>query len=406
MQKLYIVMVGLPARGKSIVARRLLEGLEGYGLKVKIFNNGELRRSQFGVSSASPDFYSPDNLSARKYREDIYYNNIAYAKSFLEQGGHIAILDATNSSPERRKSIEHKSDGIPVFFIECINEDEEMLNTSILRKSMLPEFDQLDKKTAIKWFKERIEQYKRVFVGLKDEKNYIKFDTLNSCILDEKLDETLPYYVEMRDILISDWIQHLYLVRHAESQFNLEHRIGGDPSLTQRGWEQARALARHFQAIPVPFVFTSTKKRSQETASILIEQQKKCIVHALPEFDEIHAGICEGLTYKEIAERYPKEYLARKKDKYNYCYPQGEGYASLYERVYRGLKKALFLSGAAAGTMIVGHQAINRMILANFNFRRTRNVPYISIPQEQYFHIILTHRKKMVEMVPIVPLLK
>jgi hypothetical protein len=38
--------------------------------------------------------------------------------------------------------------------------------------------------------------------------------------------------------------------------------------------------------------------------------------------DEIDAGICDGMTYEQIAEKYPQEYEARKKDKLRYrCEP-------------------------------------------------------------------------------------
>ena len=35
-------------------------------------------------------------------------------------------------------------------------------------------------------------------------------------------------------------------------------------------------------------------------------------------------GICEGLTYREIAERYPDEFAARDQSKFYYRYPGGE----------------------------------------------------------------------------------
>jgi hypothetical protein len=35
-------------------------------------------------------------------------------------------------------------------------------------------------------------------------------------------------------------------------------------------------------------------------------------------------GICEGLTYVEIAERFPEEFAARDQAKYYYRYPGGE----------------------------------------------------------------------------------
>ncbi len=39
--------------------------------------------------------------------------------------------------------------------------------------------------------------------------------------------------------------------------------------------------------------------------------------------DEINAGICDGMTYEDIAQRYPEEYAARKKDKLRYRWARG-----------------------------------------------------------------------------------
>ena len=35
-------------------------------------------------------------------------------------------------------------------------------------------------------------------------------------------------------------------------------------------------------------------------------------------------GVCEGLTYEEIATQYPEEFSLRDQDKYSYRYPSGE----------------------------------------------------------------------------------
>ena len=48
--------------------------------------------------------------------------------------------------------------------------------------------------------------------------------------------------------------------------------------------------------------------------------------------------------------------------------------------------------------MIIGHQAVNRMILSDFLFRRAEDVPYIFIPQDKYFHIVSTQTKKLFEL--------
>uniref|UniRef100_A0A183DE91 Fructose-2,6-bisphosphate 2-phosphatase n=1 Tax=Gongylonema pulchrum TaxID=637853 RepID=A0A183DE91_9BILA len=47
-------------------------------------------------------------------------------------------------------------------------------------------------------------------------------------------------------------------------------------------------------------------------------------VEFLKVLDEIDAGICEGLTYDDFEERYPKQFADRDRDKYHYRYPSGE----------------------------------------------------------------------------------
>lgn len=49
--------------------------------------------------------------------------------------------------------------------------------------------------------------------------------------------------------------------------------------------------------------------------------------------------------------------------------------------------------------MIVGHQAINRTLLSLFLFQRPSDVPYTYIPQNQYYHITITQRRKLFEMI-------
>ena len=56
MHKLYLVMVGLPARGKSRLARRICGGLAADGFRAAIFNNGDIRRELLGAESTLPEF--------------------------------------------------------------------------------------------------------------------------------------------------------------------------------------------------------------------------------------------------------------------------------------------------------------------------------------------------------------
>jgi len=128
--------------------------------------------------------------------------------------------------------------------------------------------------------------------------------------------------------------------------------------------------------------------------------QKRCAIIPLKDFDEIDSGVCECMTYEEIRSRMPHVSLARKKDKYNYIYPDGEGYTSMKYRVDMGIKKALYLSRDSQSIIIVGHRAVNRMILSHFLYRREEDVPYIYVPQDRFYHIVATQDKKLLQLKP------
>ncbi len=398
--KLIIAMVGLPAMGKSTVAQKLKENLEKAAIRVAIFNNGEVRRRLFPKNTSHAEFYDPKNAANAALRDDIALINIYGAKDFLNQGGEVAILDATNVGRTRRSKVRSHLAGLSVLFVECVNDDVELHQASIQRKIKLSEFAHLTPAEAQASFEARIAHYRTEASPFIDGEDFIRVDSLNNAVLEERLRGYIPFYPMLRDILVSDWVKSLYLVRHGETFYNLEDRIGGDSELTQRGHDQAFALARHFQEVDFPYVFVSTRKRTLQMVQELVRGRRQCSVIPLREFDEIDAGVCEDLSYAEVKARMSEEYAARGRDKYNYVYPRGEGYVTLKERVTRGLRKALYLSGNAGNILIVGHQAVNRMILSHFLFRRTEDVPFIYIPQTKYFYIVSTHTKKLIEHKP------
>jgi broad specificity phosphatase PhoE/predicted kinase len=402
--KLYIALVGLPARGKSTIANRLRDNLRKDNTRVRIFNNGDLRRRLTDRSSSDPEFYAPSNTKGSALREHIAVINIGRAKAYLSKEGQVAVLDATHVSKQRRNKLSRLLDDHPVLFIECINEDKAILEASVLRKIMLPEFNHLSREAAIESFNRRINYYQTIYSPLDDERNFVILNSLHNKIIKEEISDTIPFYDRIRDFLVTDTVKNLFLVRHGETYFNLENRIGGDSELTENGWSQARAIAAYFANVKIPFIFTSTKKRTKQTAVPVQAAQKNCEMIALKEFDEIDSGTCERMSYEEIREKFPMVYGARKRDKYNYIYPGGEGYATMKNRIYTGIKKALYLSGTSDRIMIIGHRAVNRMILAHFLYRRKEDVPYIYVPQDKYYHIVATQDKKLLQLKPFMPI--
>jgi len=399
--KLVIVMVGLPARGKSTMARKLGRTLELDGVNVKIFNNGELRRKlDTNENTSSSEFFSPANTKGRELRDEISRINVEEAQAFLRDSGEVAIMDASNVTRQRRQNIAAAFPNLPLCFVECLNTDEEALEANLERKAGLKEFRDLPREKALESFLKRIAYYESIYEPLDTEANRILVDSFDSCILQERITDVLPYYDRIRDILTTRVVRNLFLVRHGETHFNREDRIGGDSDLTDKGLEQANALAEHFATIRIPIIFTSNYKRTLQTATPIAERQDPCSIIALPEFNEIHGGVCEGMTYEEIRQKMPHVAKARGPNKYRYVYPEGEGYATMEERVHRGLKKVFFLNNYDENIMIVGHRAVNRMILSSFLSRQEEEIPYVYMPQDRYYHIQIDPHKRIFELVP------
>lgn len=74
--------------------------------------------------------------------------------------------------------------------------------------------------------------------------------------------------------------------------------------MTAKGIEQAEKLAAHFDGVDLPYIFTSTKQRSAETAAPLLRSRPNTISMALSEFDEINArGVRRDALFRR-ARRY------------------------------------------------------------------------------------------------------
>jgi 2,3-bisphosphoglycerate-dependent phosphoglycerate mutase len=100
----------------------------------------------------------------------------------------------------------------------------------------------------------------------------------------------------------------LVLVRHGQSQWNLENRFTGwvDVPLSERGQEEARKAGQLLRGILFDCAFTSVLKRAQDTLSIILDQigQKNLPIERDLALNERHYGALQGLNKKETADKY------------------------------------------------------------------------------------------------------
>lgn len=100
-KKLVLVMVGLPARGKSFVVHKTLRYIEWLGFATKMFNVGNFRR-QLGKAGEDAAFFSADNADAKQLREDMAMEVLDELIDWLDTKGYVAVFDATNTTKLRR----------------------------------------------------------------------------------------------------------------------------------------------------------------------------------------------------------------------------------------------------------------------------------------------------------------
>jgi probable phosphoglycerate mutase len=98
----------------------------------------------------------------------------------------------------------------------------------------------------------------------------------------------------------------ILLVRHGETDWNLERRVQGrtDRPLNETGRRQAIELASELADERVDAVYSSDLVRAHETARILA-RRKGLDVTVIPDLREKDFGTWEGFTDQEILSRFP-----------------------------------------------------------------------------------------------------
>lgn len=100
----------------------------------------------------------------------------------------------------------------------------------------------------------------------------------------------------------------LVLVRHGQSQWNLENRFTGweDVPITELGAREAVGAGRELKSIPFDVAFTSELQRAQQTLAILLKESGQELVPIYKDkaLNERHYGDLQGLDKAETAKKY------------------------------------------------------------------------------------------------------
>ena len=414
-EKIVLVMVGLPARGKTFVARKVHRYLEFFhAVNVKIFNIGDYRRSLHGAHHPAAWFdpQNPQGAAERKQATDAALRDLC---DWVDEAndGRVAILDGTHSTLAKRNYALTQLNRLEckVIFLETICSSKAVVDDNIRScKLGTPDYVGMSEQAAIDDFRARVAQYEATYETIDDaaldgaeaHRSWIKITDCRRFVINN-----IRGYLPSR---IVQFLSHLhmqphsfYFSRHGQSEYNVLGKIGGDSGLSAYGDAYARKLAE-FCASEITRdpetgderparLWTSTMRRTRETAKYIdhkmttIDYEGDDVGHAQEwvqlrpiawsNLDEIFAGVCDGMTYAEIERHYPDEFKRRQDDKLAYRYPRGESYLDMIHRLDTMVHE---MERHREPLLIIAHQGILRLLYAYLMGLPREEAPYVSIP--------------------------
>jgi 6-phosphofructo-2-kinase len=419
--KLVVVMVGLPARGKSYIVKKLARYLNWLQHRTRTFNAGQRRRINLeapkqGVSQVSAysttsilspaTFFDPNNPQFVTCRDKIALDTLDELLDWLlHEGGTVGILDATNSTPERRQlvisHIRNKAGTeLGVLFLESCCFDKEILEGNFKLKLSGPDYYSQDPEQALADFHQRVALYEKSYVPLGEAEEAQMLSFVQLVDVGRKLNTHL-----IRGFLATGIVEYLlnfnlterqiWITCNGESLDDVNGRIGRDSNLSDSGrhyaidlpcfiqrqreiWEndrQARLRAkvatrngRSQSKENVPLgqgfcIWTSMMSQAVQTVEKFppISYAKK----EMKILDDMNAGTMAGLTFDEIRSRFPLEFEHRSSNKLHYRWPGlgGEGYVDVINRLRPII---LEVERMRDHLLLVTHRAIVRVLLGYF----------------------------------------
>ena len=151
----------------------------------------------------------------------------------------------------------------------------------------------------------------------------------------------------------------LYVARHGQTERNAQNKVCGitDVALTEKGIEQAKALAFAVKSKNISLILCSPLKRALETSNIVanicnipIETEAQLI--------EQNYGIYEGTDRKN------ESFLSNKRQ-FAYKYPNGESMLQVAYRIY-GLLDEIKHKYKNDNILIISHGGVCRIINTYF----------------------------------------
>lgn len=178
---------------------------------------------------------------------------------------------------------------------------------------------------------------------------------------------------------------YLIIVRHGQSQWNLENRFTGwkDVDITEKGREEAQLAGKLLKTEVFEEAFTSTLKRAQHTLSIILDEsdRKDIPIIISSALNERSYGQLEGLNKSETALKYGEQQVHIWRRSYDVEPPGGESLKETADRVIAYFKEEIApLLQKGKNILVVAHGNSLRALKMHLEKLSPEQISEIEIP--------------------------
>ena len=185
----------------------------------------------------------------------------------------------------------------------------------------------------------------------------------------------------------------LILLRHGQSQWNLENRFTGwkNVPLTEKGEAEAKKTGELIRKhnISIDKVFSSVLKRANRTAEIAIKkaelnnllENNKIIMTCSEKLNERDYGDLVGLNKQETADKFGKDQVHIWRRSYDTPPPNGESLKDVVQRVAPYFKENIKpLLDKGENILIAAHGNSLRAMMIELGMYKSEEISNIELP--------------------------
>ena len=180
-------------------------------------------------------------------------------------------------------------------------------------------------------------------------------------------------------------MKHVVLIRHGESQWNLENRFTGwvDVPLSSKGEQEAREAGEKLRAFRFDHAFTSVLTRAIRTLEIVLDVigQSGLQVEQHQALNERMYGELQGLNKAETAKQYGEAQVKLWRRSYDVRPPGGESLQDTADRVLPYYREYIWPRLAKDETLlVVAHGNSLRALVMHLDRLSREDVLELNIP--------------------------